>query len=70
MPDKAKPKLTTADKLPARFELYSKNGLKLGEAETQVRGEQLLGVWHNAKFLVSVASNGDRVCLSERRELV
>lgn len=58
------------DRLPVSFEIYSKNGRLLDAVETRQRAEQLLDVWHNAKYLVGVATNGDRICLRERKELL
>jgi hypothetical protein len=60
---------TANDRLPASYELYSKNGKLMGSYATQIEAERHLGAAFNAKFLVGVATNGDRICLIEREEL-
>jgi hypothetical protein len=54
---------------PTRYELYSQHGRLMGSYETQAEAERMLGVAFNAKFVVGVAMNGDRICLREREEL-
>lgn len=60
---------TAPDRTPVLFEVYSKNGRLMDSFATQVEAERHCDVWHNAKFLVGVATNGDRICLREREEL-
>lgn len=57
------------DRLPVSFELYSKNGRLMGSYATQVEAERHLGASFHAKYVVGVASNGDRICLVDRKEL-
>jgi hypothetical protein len=57
------------DRTPVRFELYSKNGRLMGTYATQTEAERHLGAAFNGKFVVGVASNGERICLREREEL-
>ena len=59
----------TGSATPIRYEIYSRNGRLLDLVATQTRAEQLLAAWHNAKYLVGVASNGDRIVIREREEL-
>ncbi len=58
-----------ADDEPVSFEVYSKNGRMLGAYATQVEAERILGTAFHAKFLIGVATNGDKICLREREEL-
>ena len=57
------------DREPVSYELYSKNGRLLGSYATKVEAERHLGAAYHAKFLVGVATNGDRICLIDRTEL-
>lgn len=57
------------DQLPVSYEVYSANGRKLGEYATQVEAERALGHSFQAKYLIGVATNGDRICIQERKEL-
>lgn len=58
-----------ADATPASYEVYSLNGRLLGDYQTRVEAERMLGVAFNAKYLIGVATNGDRICIAERKEL-
>lgn len=57
------------DRLPVSYELYSKHGKLLGRYGTQTEAERMLGVAFHAKYVVGVATNGERICLVERKEL-
>lgn len=57
------------DRLPVSFELYSLNGRLMGSFATQVEAERHLDAAFNAKYVVGVATNGDRICIRERTEL-
>lgn len=58
-----------ADNKPVSFELYSNNGRLLGSYATEVEAQRHLDATYHAKFLVGVATNGDRICLRDRTEL-
>lgn len=53
----------------SRFEIYSRHGLKLGDAASLVEAERLLGVWFNAAYIIEVLPDGKRRVAAERREL-
>ena len=58
-----------ADRLPVSYEVYSLNGRLMGSYATQLEAERALGHSYNAKYLIGVATNGDRICIQERKEL-
>jgi len=41
----------------------------MGSYETQAEAERMLGASFQAKYVVGVASNGDRICIVDRKEL-
>lgn len=61
--------LNRPDNLPVSFQVYSKNGRLLGDYATEAEAERILGTAFHAKYLVGVATNGDKICLRERKEL-
>jgi hypothetical protein len=65
----SKTKQSAADRHPVSFEVYSLNGRLMGSYETRPEAERMLGVAFNAKYLIGVATNGDKICIHERAEL-
>ena len=57
------------DREPVAFELYSRLGRLLGSYATQAEAERMLGCAFNAKYVVGVAANSDRIVLRDREEL-
>lgn len=56
-------------RIPVSYELYSKNGKLMGSYATREEAERHLGASFQAKYVVGVATNGDRICIVDRKEL-